>query len=1371
HCSCGNTLEPYTHIERCSTCLDIVNGFSLATLVDAIEDIGEAGSLLASVDNRGLWVTHDTGDRSIICPHCRAIFWDEKLPKQKRDRFFLCCKNGGLDMHEFAGHSPIPEPPVDSPIGSLFCDNNPQNEAGRLGRLFRRHIRHVNNSLAFTAITARKSDCLRAHEHTYIYQIQGTTYHKQGPLEARPGQEPAFAQLYFLSPQKAMSRRLANIGHVRYLPEVVSIANDYIRAHNPYYRLFRCVREVLQENIELGHVRLTPSLRLMKDPDSGQQYDLPVSQANTEIAGFIPDIPHEYGDTGYRDVLLYLKEAPDLTRGEADPFISHIRNSLTDDTDAAAPAQDTQGRWFSYIHFEHPLYLPLHYVLFYATGGRGHNRSSILRSLTTAGAPRRNKQVTIRSFSRWHLWDREGSFNILHRGAALFQQFVVDIFLSVDMQRLQYFYYNQKTIRAELYQNTRDMMAAEATPDSIGRRILPATFTGSVRNMQQHYQDSMAIVQHYGKPAFFVTFTANPHWPEIANNLLKGSDGTPQQVWNDRPDLVSRVFNLKNNAMIDIFRKGHFGKYRAHVQVIEWQKRGLPHSHTLFWIDGAWDNPEYIDKFVLDDNGKPQPCSKVFPKKLRPDTILTSARYAEYRRRDQVRTDIPHPNLDLRRTIPTVQIHDSWVAPYSPYLCSIFNAHINVESCASLGSVRYIHKYIHKGSDRATVEFDSGGTDEIKQYVSGRYMGAMEAAWRLFGFSIHSHYPPVLPLVVHLPSQQTVVWDQSQDTQDMLEQIDRQVSQLDAFFSHNRGHSTEKLLYQEMASRYVWDRKCWKPRKQESRQIGRMHPLSPVQNAYYIRCLLTVEACYALGLLAGDDEWTFCFKEACQLRTGTALRMMFVSALSFGSLDKDAALRIWSQFGNQFCDDLSLRISQGDLNYPSNWTMEKASRDLGLYFIYRLLQQEEHSLEEFGLPMFENDWEGNGIPTNPLIAAELAYNRAEQEALAEQLEAQLNTDQQRSYGTILEALEQIPEKTLFFLNGPGGTGKTFLYRTICARIRSQGLIVLCVASTGIASTLLPGGRTAHKRFKIPIPIEDHSTCNISRSSQLAELLQQTSLLIWDDTSMTSAQVFNAVDRSLRDIRQVDSPFGGLPTILGGDFQQILPVIPMGTQQDIIDATMHNANVWRDLRILSLRENMRLRSATSENRAFAEWLARLTIDESLQGWIRLHPVIKSTTNLTAFTDWAYPNLAENSTNPEFFKDRAIVTSLNENVRLLNQYFLAKFPREVLTRYAINTTDINDAAHKEVSREFLQSPNSGSPPPSKLRLKIGVPIMLLRNLNPSKGLCNRTRFILRRALHQYLEVQINSGDFDRNIHPIYRVRHESNALDFPFKLYRH
>jgi hypothetical protein len=98
---------------------------------------------------------------------------------------------------------------------------------------------------------------------------------------------------------------------------------------------------------------------------------------------------------------------------------------------------------------------------------------------------------------------------------------------------------------------------------------------------------------------------------------------------------------------------------------------------------------------------------------------------------------------------------------------------------------------------------------------------------------------------------------------------------------------------------------------------------------------------------------------------------------------------------------------------------------------------------------------------------------------------------------------------------------------------------------------------------------------------LCELIQASSLIIWDEALMTHKIAFEALDRTLRDILSSHSsdnnmvPFGGKVVVLGGDFCQILPIIEGGSHSQIIDSAIVNSSLWSHVTILHLKRNMRL----------------------------------------------------------------------------------------------------------------------------------------------------------------------------------------------------
>jgi hypothetical protein len=105
----------------------------------------------------------------------------------------------------------------------------------------------------------------------------------------------------------------------------------------------------------------------------------------------------------------------------------------------------------------------------------------------------------------------------------------------------------------------------------------------------------MTIVKTMGNPALFITFTANPHWPEIERALKPG------QQPGHRPDLVCTAFHLKFRQLAKRLRRGALGGCSGFSHIIEFQKRGLPHAHILEWLlpQDVPDTPAKVDEIVM----------------------------------------------------------------------------------------------------------------------------------------------------------------------------------------------------------------------------------------------------------------------------------------------------------------------------------------------------------------------------------------------------------------------------------------------------------------------------------------------------------------------------------------------------------------------------------------------------------------------------------------------------------------------------------------------------------------------------------------------------------------------------------------------------
>jgi len=280
--------------------------------------------------------------------------------------------------------------------------------------------------------------------------------------------------------------------------------------------------------------------------------------------------------------------------------------------------------------------------------------------------------------------------------------------------------------------------------------------------------------------------------------------------------------------------------------------------------------------------------------------------------------------------------------------------------------------------------------------------------------------------------------------------------------------------------------------------IGRMYYAHPTSGeCYYLQMLLNCvkgatsyehlrivdgrehdtfkDACIAMGLLVDDNEWDQALEKASVWASGRQLRDMFASMLMFCEVTNPRQL--WDAHWESLSNDIEAMICYERAD-PTVALFEDALKDCVLYKIDQVLMRNGHCLEDFPtLP------KSNYIPFvhggNRLVKEELAYDRHSLTADANNVEDRLNDDQCNAYETILNVVTN-KEGKLFFVYGSGGIGKTFVWTTLLSRLQGQGKIVLVVASSGIASLLLLGDRTAHSRFKILIDLHDESICNITQ---------------------------------------------------------------------------------------------------------------------------------------------------------------------------------------------------------------------------------------------------------------------------------------------------
>ncbi|PWZ28212.1 hypothetical protein Zm00014a_038889 [Zea mays] len=700
-------------------------------------------------------------------------------------------------------------------------------------------------------------------------------------------------------------------------------------------------------------------------------------------------------------------------------------------------------------------------------------------------------------------------------------------------------------------------------------------------------------------------------------------------------------------------------------------------------------------------------CSKNYPKEFHEETNLDEQGFATYRRRNNDRYVIKGGH----------KLDNRWVVPYNDTLLKTYQAHINVEWCNKTVFVKYLFKYVTKGPDYSKVylqrirngedtpyDEETNARNEVKEYLDTRYLCDKDSYWRVLGYDIHRHYPAVERMPVHLPNENYITYNAASNISRILSKgFVRKTMLTEWFYVNSTCESARDLTYIEFPTKWRWEDKTrsWKPRHAKEGKIGRIYYVHPsTGERYYLRMLLMIvkgatsyedlrrynnilhptfkEACRARGLLNDDNEWYNAFDEAARWATSEQLRHLFVTMLLYCEVGDEYAFfeKVWKQL----TDDIQYRMRK-TLNLPSYQMPTIELRDHLIDKLSVLFNKCGSNIKEYNLPQKTNST--GSIHGNRFIEEELSYNFDTLSQTAYNLRVKLNDQQLHAFNTIVDTvLSNI--FGFFFLSGYGGTRKTFLWNAIITHLRAQKRIVLTVASSGVASLLLPGGRTAHSRFRIPCELDETSTCDIKRGTMLAELIEAASLIIWDGAFMTHRNAFEALDRSLRDLLSLKSaqsatiPFGGKVIILGGDPRQILPVIEGGNRAQIINAAITNSPLWNSVTVLHLTQNMRLRSTDltdsekTELADFSAWILNIgngnipaiqKPGEMEPTWIQIPSeflLLPQEDHILALIATIYPEITESYNDPTYLQQRAVLTPTNEIADLINEHVVDLIP---------------------------------------------------------------------------------------------------------------
>uniref|UniRef100_A0A914UW80 ATP-dependent DNA helicase n=1 Tax=Plectus sambesii TaxID=2011161 RepID=A0A914UW80_9BILA len=265
----------------------------------------------------------------------------------------------------------------------------------------------------------------------------------------------------------------------------------------------------------------------------------------------------------------------------------------------------------------------------------------------------------------------------------------------------------------------------------------------------------------------------------------------------------------------------------------------------------------------------------------------------------------------------------------------------------------------------------------------------------------------------------------------------------------------------------------------------------------------------------------------------------------------------------------------------------------------------------------------------------------------------------------------------------------------------------------------------HSQFKLPLHLFDNLMCNLNPASKEAEAIREAAVIFWDEAPMAPNSALHAINIALQDIMKNKELFAGKTMVLGGDFRQVLPVFQVALRSALIAFSLKSSTLWEKFNTIRLHQNMRTGPGEQD---FSQWLLCLENSDL--------PSINDDSELP-MSCLAENDLIDdifgqeiNTDNIDEIASKVILCPKHYDTLQINNEALKRIPGPEKTYTSIDKVICRDGEDpSEYPKEFLYSLTSTGMPPHKLILKVGMIVMLLRNLNIKMGLCNGTRLAIR------------------------------------------
>ncbi len=644
--------------------------------------------------------------------------------------------------------------------------------------------------------------------------------------------------------------------------------------------------------------------------------------------------------------------------------------------------------------------------------------------------------------------------------------------------------------------------------------------------------------------------------------------------------------------------------------------------------------------------------------------------------------------------------------------------------------------------------------------------------------------------------------------------------------AENREIREMNLTYEDFHQHYYFNNKKWMKRRNNRKFITRFPVVTPQRTEGFSFILLLKfvksptslsdlkicpdgslattfqEACQKHNLLSQENSiWSLCFEEIQNTATPDRLKTTFSIFLNNSTFFDENATDLF----NKYFEFMTLNLLEYlNTTYPNTISIPQdpsQKKDFLKTALLISLNHQTYDFNFFNFPSKLSDYykECNNFYSSminktylkTLFDAKFKWlNKYEINQLLTinkikdhpniQTTINLNNEQQHAFDEIIANSHQI-----YYLNGCAGSGKSFLLNSLIRCFLNQKKKFLVCASTGIAATNLLFGKTSHKTFSIPI--DNNEKFHNEESKKLfKKISDEFDILIFDEISMSHKKDLEYINVGLKIANETNDHMGGKTIIFSGDIKQLPPVSTSNTSSiSPLLNSFYSTPLFTDSFKLELNLNNRIKDNEPHKDQYLSFLNELrqhsTTDFKIPSFLNkssdsndLISSIYDEEYLKRYTQYRLEFDFEQLLN--YFSKSQIITPTNANANILNDQALIHFSNNISQQPIIEVSAYDYYLNpNEDTLTPLNSPlesqvlNQNDLPPSTLKLSVGAPILITRNLNPKMKISNGTKMIIKKISKNVIQAVYDFMGKPTNF-DIPRIEFKNDFLALPNVLIR-